>query len=176
MTPFVALFRGINVGGKHIVPMKDLRELLRNIGCEEVQTYIQSGNAVFASAMAARELSAAISPAISERFGFEPTVLVLPARRFREVAEANPYKALDVDPKLVHVAFLAEKPRRPDVAALEKLQSPSEKFELHDDAFYLFAPDGIARSELVAKLDRALGVAVTSRNWRTVTRLLGMLP
>jgi len=170
VTRFVALFRGINVGGKHIVPMKDLREILASLGCENVQTYIQSGNAVFDSVT--RDLADKISSAIEERFGFEPQVLVMPADRFRKIAAANPYADGDIEPKLVHVAFLTDKAVKPDLAGLDALKSRTEAFELKNGAFYLYAPDGIGRSKLVVKIDQCLGVATTSRNLRTVARLV----
>jgi uncharacterized protein (DUF1697 family) len=173
MTRCVALFRGINVGGKHIVPMKDLRDILANLGCENVQTYIQSGNAVFDSDT--EDLASKIRREIDARFGFEPQVLVMSSDRFQEIAKENPYAARDTDPKFVHVAFLTEKVANPDVAALDTLKSPTEEFDLKGGAFYLYAPDGIGRSRLVAKIDQCLGVATTSRNWRTVTKLLQLM-
>jgi len=175
MTQYVALFRGINVGGKHIVPMKDLRDIFAALGCENVQTYIQSGNAVFTSDESADKVSASLSKEVGKRFGFEPQVLVLTAECFNEIVNGNPYADVDSDPKFVHVSFLAEDPVDPDLEALNSLKTDSENFELGDGAFYLHAPDGIARSKLAAKVDRSLGVTATSRNLRTVTRLVEML-
>ena len=79
MTQYVALFRGINVGGKNIVPMKELRELLAGLDCENVATYIQSGNAVFTSESNGDDLSRSIAGVVNQQFGFEPQVLVLTA-------------------------------------------------------------------------------------------------
>jgi uncharacterized protein (DUF1697 family) len=173
MTRYVALFRGINVGGKHIVPMKDLREILADLGCENIQTYIQSGNAVLDSD--APDLAKKIGRVIEERFGFEPQVLVMSADRFREIAAANPYTDRDTEPKLIHLAVLTGAVTKPDFAGLEALRSPTEEFDLQDGAFYLHAPDGIGRSKLVTKIDQCLGVATTSRNWRTVSKLLQLV-
>jgi uncharacterized protein (DUF1697 family) len=175
MTQYVALFRGINVGGKHIVPMQDLRDILGALDCDDVKTYIQSGNAVFSSAASAGDLSAAIMKAIDKQFGFEPQVLVLTADRFREIAAENPYMKVISDPKFIHIAFHTEEPGAPNVEALNELQSQTEEFELKDGAFYLHAPDGIGRSKLAASIDRCLGVATTGRNWRTVTKLIELL-
>jgi len=175
MTRFVALFRGINVGGKHIVPMAELRDIFGTLGCENVRTYIQSGNAVFSSDATADEVSASLRTEIGKRFGFEPQVLVLTAGRFNDIAAGNPYADVDAEPKSVHVAFLTADPVDPDLEALDELRSGGEHFELRDGAFYLHAPDGIGRSKLAAKLDRCLGVATTGRNWRTVTKLIELI-
>ncbi len=174
MSCFVALFRGINVGGKHILPMQALREILAACGCEYVQTYIQSGNAVFSSSVAADVLSASIKHAIEERFGFAPQVLLLTRDRFVAIAAANPFTDAKRNPRCLHVSFLAETPTAANLDALNDLKAESEEFLLKDDAFYLCAPDGIGRSRLARNVDRHLGVTTTARNWRTVSRLIEM--
>lgn len=172
MTNYVALFRGINVGGKHILPMADLRDILASLGCDKVRTYIQSGNAVFASSAKAGTLSQDIEEAIDERFGFAPQVLLLTVERFKEISAANPFPEAGKMPKSLHILFLTHEPSDPDLDALTDLKAPSEQFALIDSAFYLYAPEGIARSKLAQKIDRHLGVSGTARNWRTVSRLL----
>jgi len=175
MSRYVALFRGINVGGKNILPMQDLRSILEAVGCENVQTYIQSGNAVFSASATAASISTAISAAIERDFGFAPQVLLLTADRYREIAASNPFPEGENAPKSLHVAFLTESPSEPDLDSLAGLRSESERFELLDGAFFFLAPDGIGRSKLAVKIDRYLGVATTGRNWRTVSKLLELL-
>ncbi len=175
MSDFVALFRGINVGGKHILPMQDLRDILQTVGCEDVQTYIQSGNAVFSASATADSLSRDISAAIERQFDFAPQVLLLTAKQFKAIAASNPFPQGESTPKALHVAFLTETPAEPDLEALRGLQADSEQFVLHDDAFFLLAPDGIGRSKLAAKVDRFLGVPTTGRNWCTVSKVLEMI-
>ena len=172
MTNYVALFRGINVGGKHILPMQDLRDLLAELGCEDVQTYIQSGNVVFSASADPVSLSAKITSTIDERFGFAPQVLLLTVERFAAIASSNPYPEAEATPKLLHVGFLTGKAGNPDIDAMNAFKADSERFTLTDDALYLYAPDGIGRSRLAAKIDRHLEVSTTSRNWRTVIKLL----
>jgi uncharacterized protein (DUF1697 family) len=174
MTIHVALFRGINVGGKHILPMQDLRDLLAELGYEDVQTYIQSGNAVFSASADPISLSAKITSTIEERFGFAPQVLLLTVERFAAIASANPYPEAEATPKFLHVWFLTEKAGNPDIDAMNSIKAENERFTLTDDALYLLAPDGIGRSRLAAKIDRHLGVSTTARNWRTVGKLLDL--
>ena len=172
MTAYIALFRGINVGGKHILPMQELQDILTSLGCEDVQTYIQSGNAVFSSTAHVDTLADDITSAIDDRFGFAPQVLILTASRFAAIAAANPFPEAEKTPKHLHVSFLTAEPTDPDLDALQKLKVPSEKFLLSDGAFYLHAPNGIGRSKLAGNVDRYLGVTTTGRNWRTVSRLV----
>jgi len=175
VTDRVALFRGINVGGRNSLPMRELRALLEDIGCAQVRTYIQSGNTVFRCADDTISLADRIRRSVEERFGFAPHVLVLEAERFRMIAGANPFPDAIDDPKGLHVWFLAGAPDAPDTDTLESLCTPSERFRLTDSAMYLHAPDGIGRSRFASRAERCLGVPATARNWRTVSKLLELL-
>lgn len=174
MKKYIALFRGINVGGHNKLPMQALRDIFVALDCANVQTYIQSGNVVFEVAGDPAKLDTALETAIDDRFGFRPQVLVLDVKEFAAIAAANPYTAAEQHPQQLHISFLAAAPTAPDLASLESLRSPTESFELIGKAFYLHAPDGIGRSKLAAKVEKALGVAATGRNWRTVSKLLAL--
>ncbi len=172
MATWIALLRGINVSGKNLLPMKELVADLESLGYENVRTYIQSGNAIFESpARSGARLGDAISEAIESRHGFRPPVLVLSRRDLAQAIDANPFPEAEDDPKSVHLLFLAERPPRPDLAALEALRAASERFELEGKVMYLHAPEGIARSKLAARAEKTLGVDGTGRNWRTVRKL-----
>ena len=174
MTSYVALLRGINVGGKHSLPMQDLRDILASLACENIRTYIQSGNAVFRSGDNRTQLSSKIEATVNKQFGFGPKVLLLTVDHYRSVLAANPFpKAID-DPKSLHISFLSENPTEPDLTALDALKSSTENYALLENAFYLHAPDGIGRSKLAAKVEKCLGVPTTGSNWRTATKLAEM--
>lgn len=175
MNTFVALFRGINVGGKNSLPMKELVAALEKLGCRQIQTYIQSGNVVLKSNAAdVSALAGKITAEIKKSRGFAPFVLLLSLKEFRKVVDNNPFSQASIDPRVLHVGFLAAKPKDPDLKALESIRAANERFRLVDRAFYLHAPDGIGRSKLAAHTERLLGVAMTDRNWRTVDKLLEM--
>jgi uncharacterized protein (DUF1697 family) len=175
MTTYIALFRGINVGGKNKLPMKDLVATLENVGCHDVATYIQSGNAVFQSEeQDASQLSETIEAAIKERHGFEPLVLVLASEEMERAMGSNPFPETESEPKTLHLYFLAAPPESPDLDALEGIKGDRERFVLGDGVFYLYAPDGIGRSKLAANIEKLLGVPVTARNWRTVRKVMEM--
>jgi uncharacterized protein (DUF1697 family) len=175
MTIWIALLRGINVGGNHLLPMKRLVALMEMMGCADVRTYIQSGNVVFRhKAKSAAKLEQAITDAIHMEFGFAPRVLVIDAAELDAAAKANPYPQANEEPKNLHLYFLESSPTKPDIAAMKAISVAAEQFVLRDKVFYLYAPEGIGKSKLAERVERLLGVAATARNWRTVTTLVEM--
>jgi uncharacterized protein (DUF1697 family) len=175
MKTYVALFRGINVAGNNILPMRDLTRLLEGLGLENVRTYIQSGNVVFQSAgKAGEELAGKIRSAIGKKHGFSPHLVLLTHQELAKAAKANPYPEAESDPRRLHLTFLASSPRKPDLASLEALRANGERFALKGKVLYLHAPEGIGRSKLAARMEKALGVPGTTRNWRTVAALREM--
>ena len=175
MKTYVALFRGLNVGGSGILPMKELVFLLENIGLRNVETYIQSGNAIFESEEEDGSLlSSRITAAIKESHGFEPYVLLLRPEDMENVVESNPFPEAESEPKTLHVHFLVSMPEHPDLEALDGIKGERERYVLKDGVFYLHAPDGLGRSKLAANTEKLLGVPTTSRNWRTVSKVLEM--
>src|SRR5262245_56498089 len=175
MNTCIALLRGINVGGKHKLPMKDLKLLIEKNGCKDVQTYIQSGNVVFRSAVSdVAPLCRRITAAISKSHGFEPRVLILTRAELERAAAGNPFPEAHESPTSLHLFFLADAPTKPDFASLESLKTQKERFSLKGKVFYLLTPDGFGISKVATRVEQSLGVAATARNWRTVTTLLEM--
>jgi uncharacterized protein (DUF1697 family) len=176
MTTLIALLRGINIGGNHPLPMKDLSALLEGIGMRDVRTYIQSGNVVFRCDLKNKAaLAAKISSAIETRHGFAPQVLLLDAAELRKAIADNPYPEAEADPKSLSLLFLAEAPQHPDLKSLEAIKTASERFKLVGKVFYLHAPEGFGRSKLAAQAEKLLGVAASGRNWNTVCKLAEMV-
>lgn len=175
MKMFVALFRGINVGGRNRLPMRELVEVLQSLGLQNVRTYIQSGNAVFESEEAgAPGLADRISSAINERHGFAPHVLIPELGELEDAIASNPFPEAEAQPRSLHLFFLASVPENPDLESLESMRWDGERFALKGRAFYLHAPDGVGRSKVAARAEKVLGVAVTARNWRSVGKILAM--
>jgi len=176
MKTYVVLIRGINVGGRNVLLMKELAALLDDLGCEHIKTYIQSGNVVLQNKnMNAAQLSTIIPLEVKKRRGFEPNVLILERKELEHIAEKNPFPEAESDPKSLHVGFLDSIPGFPDLEKLESLRAESERFHLSERAFYLHEPNGVGRSKLAANTEKLLGVSMTSRNWRTVARIVSML-
>jgi uncharacterized protein (DUF1697 family) len=172
LTTWVALLRGINVGGNNRLPMRDLAAILVDVGARDVSTYIQSGNAVFtADAGDGRDLATRIGEAIGERHGFVPHVLLVTADALQRAIEANPFREAESEPRTLHLFFLDTPPRAPDLDGLEAVRGPTERFALDGAVLYLHLPDGLGRSKLALKAERLLGVPATARNWTTVTKV-----
>ncbi len=175
MKTWICLFRGINVGGKNVVPMQALRAAMAEGGCDGVKTYIQSGNAVFRHRAArADTVRRAIADTVDATFGIRPETLVLTPPELEAVIDGNPFADAAADPSRLHAFLLTAEPRSPDLDALNRLKSPSESFALKKGVFYLHAPDGIGRSKLAQQAERYLRVPATARNWRTVTKLAAL--
>ncbi len=176
MHTLIALFRGINVGGRNRLPMKELASLMQPLGCTDVRTVIQSGNVVFATGRTDSEaLRAELVEAIRQAKGFAPAVMLLPEGDFQAVLQANPFPEAVEDPSRLQVGFLSEPPTAPDLQAMEAARSPTERFEVVGPAFYLHAPDGIGRSKLAARAEAWLGVPMTVRNWKTLGKVAALL-
>jgi len=175
MKTYIALFRGINVGGNHMLPMKDLKLILERQDCLDVRTYIQSGNVVFRSAESdVRRLAGRLTAAVGKSHGFEPHVLLLTRSELESAARGNPFPECSENPKSVHLFFLAEPPKKPDLKTCEALKTSTERFKLTGCVFYLHTPDGFGTSKLAVRAEKLLGVAATARNWRTVMTLVDL--
>jgi uncharacterized protein (DUF1697 family) len=172
MNAYVALFRGINVGGSGLLPMKELVATLDGMGARNVKTYIQSGNAVFRSTeVSPSRLSRRLAAEVRRLRGFEPHVLVLRPEAIEKAIAGNPFPDAEADPSHLHLGFLDSMPTNPALEKLAGLRAESERFHLGDGVFYLHAPDGVARSKLAASAEKLLGVPMTVRNWRTVRKI-----
>ncbi len=176
MPSYVALLRGINVGGNRKLPMAELVKLFVGAGCSDVKTYIQSGNVVFESTpTAAIKIPKAVGQGIQKKYGFDVEIVIRSAAELSAVVKMNPLLKAGVDPKTLHVSFLSGKPSAAQVASLDPDRSPGDSFKLLGSEIYLLLPHGVARTKLTNQyFDSKLGVTSTLRNWNTVLALLEM--
>ena len=175
MHTYIALFRGINVGGKNSLSMKELVSIFESLGASNVRTYIQSGNVVFQHAR--KDVSGLVKKIgieVRDRYDFQPYVLVMDSPKIERAMKMNPFPEAEAEPHSLHLGFLACAPKKPDLKKLESLKKDSERFYLIDDIFYLHAPEGVGISKLAANSEKLLGVPMTDRNWNTVCRLKEM--
>ena len=175
MTRYAALLRAINLGARNRIAMPDLRALVEGLGHEDVATYLQSGNVVFsasASAGGAGEIAAGISAAIAEQLGLDVAVLVRSGKDLARTAEGNPFAGRERTGNELHVTFLADTPAADGAPALAAPEGEPAEFAVAGREVYLFCPHGYGRTKLHnAFLEQRLGVAATTRNWRTVQAL-----
>jgi uncharacterized protein (DUF1697 family) len=170
----VALLRGINVGGRTRLTMAQLREVAESCGCEQVRTYIQSGNVVFASAERDTEVVAeTLQAAITNQTSVSPVVMVRTRDELARVVAKNPFLARGADPAHLHVVF-TDGPAEPVVGSIDLARYEPEDAAVFGRQLYLFLPGGMGRSKLAADLGRQKSPNGTARNWRTVTKLLAI--
>jgi uncharacterized protein (DUF1697 family) len=176
-TRLVALLRGINVGRNKRVAMSELRDLLTGLGYADVKTLLQSGNAVFlCTPKAATSAAGDIEQAIARDLGVECAVIVRTAAEIAGAMAAAPLLEVATDPSRHLVGFLSGDPDPAGVQALAAIDVAPDLIRLLGREVYLWCPSGLLDSPL-SKLgwERSLGVAVTMRNWNTVSRIAALM-
>ena len=174
MPTHVALLRGINVGGKNLLPMQHLAGMFQDAGCADVRTYIQSGNVIFkASQSRCGKLPAVIANGIADRFGYRVPVLLRSSEDLAETIRHNPFLQAGAPENWLHVLFLESQPDAARVAALDPHRSPPDTYAVRGREIYLQCPNGAGNTKLTnAYFDSKLATISTGRNWRTVLKLL----
>lgn len=173
---YIALLRGINVGGKNRLPMDELTRMFEAVGCDSVRTYIQSGNVVFvAKPSLSQSLQEDLEATVSARVGTDIPVILRSVEELSQVAEANPFAGETQDFRTLHVGFLADRPTASRVSSLDPERSPPDEFVVRGKEIYVRLPNGMARTRITTNyLERVLATRVTFRNWKTVVNLLNM--
>lgn len=173
MKTFIALLRGINVGGHNTIPMADLRVLCAKIGWSNVQTYIQSGNIILSASGKPAALEAQLQRAIERHFGLSIPVIVRAAADWSTYIKTNPF--LDICKKEAKLVMLCLSQSSPNADATKNLRergANGEQVIQVGDALWIYFAGGVARSRLSPSLlDRSVGSPVTARNWLTVLKL-----
>ncbi len=174
---YLALLRGINVGGKNKLPMKELADLCVKAGCGEVRTFIQSGNVIFsADPKLSSALPGVITGLIAERFGLKVPVMLRTTDQLVQVTDHNPFLEEGAELSTLHVVFLADQPSANAIEALDPDRSPPDTFIVRGKEIYLRLPTGVGNSKLTnAYFDGKLKTISTGRNWRTVTTLRDLM-
>jgi len=169
---WIALFRGVNVGGGNKVPMAELRRLCEGLGWRDVQSYIASGNLVFTANGAAHDLTRGLRAAMSRQMGVDVPILVLPAAEVSGALKDCPFTPERGN--LCHVFFLWKAPVV-DWDAYAAHRVPSEELYVDGQRAWLHTPEGFGKSRLAEKLHKVItGTEMTGRNLNTVRKLVEM--
>jgi len=175
---YVALLRGVNVGGNTRVAMADLRDVLSRLGFENARSLLQSGNVVFGAGERSTDgLERLLEREVAARFGMSIDVLVRTGDQIAAVVAGNPFKTeAQRDPGRLQVFFLKGAPGTAAVKGLQDAIVGREVARVRGNVAYIVYPDGMGRSRLASTLvERRLGVRATARNWNTVQKLHTML-
>ena len=181
MIAYVALFRGINVGGNRMVRMEDLKALHSSLGLQDVVSYIQSGNVVFTGNDAENtdpaDLRKRIEEGFEQAFGFHSDALLRTSAELNEIIARNPFAGqLDKEPKWVAVVFLADCPDSAAQEALLKSYVGPEEIFFRGKEMYIYYSEGMGRSKLTNSLiEKKLKTIGTTRNWNTILQLQAMM-
>ncbi len=172
---FVAFIRGINVGGKTIVKMERLRDLLSAAGLESVRTYIQSGNIAFESESLDEDSARQVIEDVMSREFFQTPVMVRSRDELARLIAENPFAGDEYEEKQLHLVFLNNPLPDEKAELLLAQQSPNERFEIRGRDIYCLLLAGVADSALGKKfIENKLKTASTARNWRTMNAVINL--
>lgn len=175
MIKYVSILRGINVSGQKIIKMDALKKMYENLGFQNIQTYVQSGNAIFSTNCTnIKELEKTISSQIEIEFGYKVPAIVLSTTKLETIISNNPFtKDYHQDTSAIYITFLAETPTSIDQESIMQKKHPNEEISFTTHAVYLYCPIGYGKTKLNNNfLESKLKVQATTRNWKTTTELL----
>jgi len=175
MQKYISLLRGINVSGQKKIKMDALRDLYASLGFTNVKSYIQSGNVIFESDESnVSSLVQRIESKIEQVYGFSVPITLRTSAQMLFVLENNPFLGeRQEEIKQLYVTFFLKSPDKTRLNDLTQYATKAEEFHLNGQEMYLFYPNGTGRSKLSNNLiERKLGISATTRNWRTVNKLV----
>ncbi|MEZ4472973.1 MAG: DUF1697 domain-containing protein [bacterium] len=173
----IALIRGINVGSTRKLPMADLRALATGLGFAAVRTYIQSGNLLYATALAPEEAAGRLEAALAAHLGYAVGVIAVPAAAWADVLASNPFpEVAEAEPTRLHAVFTQQAPPADAADRILAAARGGERVVVTPAATWVHFPTGVGTSKITpALLDRALGGPATARGWRTLQAIEALL-
>ncbi|MCB0381982.1 MAG: DUF1697 domain-containing protein [Psychroserpens sp.] len=174
MNTYIALLRGINVGGHKKIPMAQLRQILSTSGFENVRTYIQSGNIILESSKESKEeIEHNIQQSIQSYFGFEVPVIVKTRTELEGIFDTCPFSAEQKESS--YFVLLSEIPKAEKVREANTITYTNEEFQIINDCLYFHSSIGYGNSKFNMNLfEKTLNVKATSRNYKTMVKLLSL--
>jgi uncharacterized protein (DUF1697 family) len=180
MTIYIALLRGINVGGKNMIKMAELKRMFEAMGLNRVQTYIQSGNVLFESEEGEETLRRRIEHEIEVAFGISLTVVLRTAEELKRIAANCPFSKEEVseaeassEGESLYISFLLEEPSQEGIDRLKAFKSESDAYRIEGREIFLLFHQSVRNSKLTNNLQK-LGVPATIRNWKTLNKLVAL--
>ena len=170
---YIALIRGINVGGNSIISMADLREVFEELGFLDVSTYIQSGNVLFSSESSNKvDLAGKIEERLASKMGRKVEVFVLSKEQLEAASEKNYFRPKNPDTQISHIVFLSEEPQRDRIETLKKMEGREYKFEVWKNVLYFTYSKEDAAGRRTIDFEKVLETRATARTWKVVDKLI----
>ena len=172
---YITLLRGINVGGRKIIKMEALRELFADLACENVQTYIQSGNIIFHKTLSSqKDFQREVATAILSKFGFEVPVILMDLEQLMTCFKDNPFlNDATKNNDFLHLTFLSDIPDKEKWNAFDLHHYLPDEAVLIHQTVYLYCPNGYQNTKLSNNfLEKKLKMTATTRNLHTVNALI----
>ena len=172
---YLALLRGINVSGHHIIKMDVLVKMMQQIGFHNVNTYIQSGNVFFETDnQNPQSISFTIKQEIYKQFGYDVPVIIVTQSSIQKCLANNPFlKEKNIDTKKLYVAFISKKLDTNAINDLKTSQFKPDEAVIDEDKIYLKLETGAGKTKLTQKyIEKKLHVEATTRSWNTILNLL----
>lgn len=180
MTIYIALLRGINVGGKNMIKMAELKRMFEGMGLSRVKTYIQSGNVLFETDEEEEILCKRLEQEIKRAFGFAVSVILRTSEELKQVAENCPFSDEELsaaettaEGESLYVSFFQKAPSQEGLERLNAVKSESDEYRIEGRDIYLLFHQSIRNSKLANNLQK-LNVPVTVRNWKTINKLVAL--
>ncbi len=171
----IALLRGINVGGRKKILMADLRSLCETMGWRDVKSYIQSGNLIFDSDKTSASLEHMLQKVLLEKYGFEVPVIVRSPEELQISITKNPFLNKDMDINRLHLTLLQSRPSADKVERTRTYHYEPDRFHIDDKEVFIYCEGKFHLSKLTNSFfEKKLNVAATTRNWKTVMKLLAL--
>ena len=175
METYISILRGINVSGQKKIQMTDRKKLYEDLKFKNVTTYIQSGNVIFKATKQKDEaIAKKIEDAISAKYNFHVPVIIRRVEEIKNTLAVNPLlKESNIDIEKLHVTFLEEVPDKTKVEAIKNVEYSPDKFIILSKEIFLYCPNGYGNTKLTNNFfENKLKVRATTRNWKTVNKLL----
>jgi uncharacterized protein (DUF1697 family) len=176
MTKYVAFLRGINVGGKRLIKMEDLRRVVESIGLKDVLTFIASGNVLFETSQTNRDaLAKKIEKKLLTAFGHDVPVVLQTIDELKDLLRTGPFKKVkpSADVMMCVTLLCAEPkggPKLPHQSAIENLEVLAIK---HRAAFILCRRKKNGMFSFPNNFfEKEFGVVATTRQWNTIVRIV----
>lgn len=169
---YISLLRAVNVGGKNLLPMKDLKKELINAGFQNVQTYLQSGNLILEDQRSSHAVNQEIQDLIKDKFELEISVLTYTDHDFKEIFNAHPFIDGSFDTRKIYFSFLLTNPNQNLLDEFLNKTFLGEKFIFRNGVLYCYYENGYGKSKMNgSSIEKKLKATCTVRNYNTAQKL-----